>query len=224
LGCDRRRQRSSHAQPSLITPTRSPSSAEDGSTPLCLPGFLARGPSELDRAGPAGWQRGWVDGSGSRCSTADRNDKLRRQARQTHAGRRLRVSLTAPRCVDRIYTDLAVIDVTAQGFVVLDVAPGVTRLALTECHQCSPHMVAGQNTRGPIRSDLLSMRSGPHVNVKRALICAVGLVDVAILALGGTPFLGRHPISAPSHCHRDSGRTIRGRTIPSARVHAGWAA
>jgi 3-oxoadipate CoA-transferase, beta subunit len=34
--------------------------------------------------------------------------------------------LTAPRCVDRIYTDLAVIEVTDDGLVVKELAPGVT--------------------------------------------------------------------------------------------------
>ena len=34
--------------------------------------------------------------------------------------------LTAPRCVDRIYTDLAMIDVTDDGLVVRELAPGVT--------------------------------------------------------------------------------------------------
>jgi len=35
--------------------------------------------------------------------------------------------LTGRRCVHRIYTDLAVLDVTAEGLVVLGLAPGVTR-------------------------------------------------------------------------------------------------
>ena len=34
--------------------------------------------------------------------------------------------LTTPRCVDRIYTDLAVIDVTEEGLIVRELAPGVT--------------------------------------------------------------------------------------------------
>ena len=35
--------------------------------------------------------------------------------------------LTAPGCVRRVYTNLAVIDVTEQGFRVIDIAPGITR-------------------------------------------------------------------------------------------------
>jgi 3-oxoadipate CoA-transferase beta subunit len=35
--------------------------------------------------------------------------------------------LTAPACVRRVYTNLAVIDVTEHGFRVIDIAPGVTR-------------------------------------------------------------------------------------------------
>ena len=34
--------------------------------------------------------------------------------------------LTAPRCVSRIFTDLAVIDVTSEGLVVREMAPGLT--------------------------------------------------------------------------------------------------
>ena len=39
--------------------------------------------------------------------------------------------LTALTCVKRVYTNLAVLDVTDTGFVVLDIAPGVTREELT---------------------------------------------------------------------------------------------
>ena len=35
--------------------------------------------------------------------------------------------LTAPGCVRRVYTNLAVSDVTEQGFRVIDIAPGITR-------------------------------------------------------------------------------------------------
>ena len=35
--------------------------------------------------------------------------------------------LTAPGCVKRIYTDLAVVSVTPEGFVVHEIVPGVSR-------------------------------------------------------------------------------------------------
>jgi 3-oxoadipate CoA-transferase beta subunit len=33
--------------------------------------------------------------------------------------------LTAPACVKRVYTNLATIDITDRGFVVLDIVPGL---------------------------------------------------------------------------------------------------
>ena len=45
--------------------------------------------------------------------------------------------LTAPRCVDRIYTDLAVIDVTEDGLIVQELVPGVTFEYLQE-HTAAP--------------------------------------------------------------------------------------
>lgn len=44
--------------------------------------------------------------------------------------RRCRYPLTAPRCVSRIYTDLAVIDVTAEGFLVREMVAGLSRESL----------------------------------------------------------------------------------------------
>ena len=54
--------------------------------------------------------------------------------------RRCTYPLTATRCVKRVYTDLAVIDVTDQGFVVRDMVPGITLVELqtlgdAELHQ-----------------------------------------------------------------------------------------
>jgi 3-oxoadipate CoA-transferase, beta subunit len=46
--------------------------------------------------------------------------------------RRCTYPLTAKACVSRVYTDLAVIDVTPNGFVVVDMVPGMTLTALQE--------------------------------------------------------------------------------------------
>jgi len=40
--------------------------------------------------------------------------------------RRCTMPLTAPRCVDRIVTDIAVMDLTPEGIVLREVAPGWT--------------------------------------------------------------------------------------------------
>jgi 3-oxoadipate CoA-transferase beta subunit len=46
--------------------------------------------------------------------------------------RRCTYPLTARACVSRVYTDLAVIDVTPKGFAVIDMVPGMTLAALQE--------------------------------------------------------------------------------------------
>ena len=50
---------------------------------------------------------------------------------KSHGGSRIRrrctYPLTAAACVKRVYTDLAVLDVTPDGFVVIDMIPGMTR-------------------------------------------------------------------------------------------------
>jgi 3-oxoadipate CoA-transferase beta subunit len=46
--------------------------------------------------------------------------------------RRCTYPLTAPACVVRVYTDLAVIDVTQAGFRVIDMVPGLTLAGLQE--------------------------------------------------------------------------------------------
>ncbi|MFS0780169.1 3-oxoacid CoA-transferase subunit B [Bacillus sp. 1P06AnD] len=55
--------------------------------------------------------------------------------------------LTAPRCVDRIYTDLAVINVTDGGLVVQELAPGVSFEYLQEC------------TAAPLKSQTYNMKT-----------------------------------------------------------------
>lgn len=41
--------------------------------------------------------------------------------------------LTAPRCVSRVYTDMGVLDCTAEGFVVRDLAPGISEARMRNC-------------------------------------------------------------------------------------------
>jgi 3-oxoacid CoA-transferase subunit B len=49
--------------------------------------------------------------------------------------------LTAPRCVRRIYTDIAVIDVTPEGLVLRETAPGISTLAV-QAKTAAPLIVA----------------------------------------------------------------------------------
>ncbi|MDH3063407.1 3-oxoacid CoA-transferase subunit B [Achromobacter insolitus] len=53
--------------------------------------------------------------------TRDGRPRLRRQCD---------LPLTGAACVDRVYTDFATLDVTPRGFLVRDMAPGLTRVAL----------------------------------------------------------------------------------------------
>ncbi|OZI37384.1 3-oxoadipate CoA-transferase [Bordetella genomosp. 10] len=53
--------------------------------------------------------------------TRDGHSRLRRECN---------LPLTGMACVDRIYTDLAVVDVTPEGFLVRDMAPGLSRREL----------------------------------------------------------------------------------------------
>ncbi len=53
--------------------------------------------------------------------------------------RRCTYPLTAKACVVRVYTDLAVIDVTPQGFAVIDMVPGMTIAALQERTEAPLH-------------------------------------------------------------------------------------
>ncbi len=53
--------------------------------------------------------------------------------------RRCTYPLTAGGCVKRVYTELAVIDVTPKGFVVIDMVPGMTLAALQERTEAPLH-------------------------------------------------------------------------------------
>ena len=53
--------------------------------------------------------------------------------------RRCTYPLTAAGCVKRVYTELAVIDVTERGFVVVDMVPGMTLEALQERTEAQLH-------------------------------------------------------------------------------------
>ncbi|MCQ6279316.1 3-oxoacid CoA-transferase subunit B [Bacillus sp. EB600] len=55
--------------------------------------------------------------------------------------------LTTPRCVDRIYTNLAVIDVTDDGLVVRELAPDVTFAYLQECTAATLKLHAGLQSK-----------------------------------------------------------------------------
>src|SRR5437016_9006804 len=54
--------------------------------------------------------------------------------------RRCTYPLTAKACVVRVYTELAVVDVTAKGFVVIDMVPGMTLAALRERTEAPLHL------------------------------------------------------------------------------------
>ena len=62
---------------------------------------------------------------------------------KSHGGSRLRRTcsypLTAKGVVKRVYTDLAVLDVTSRGFVVIDMIPGLSREVLQEKTEAEVH-------------------------------------------------------------------------------------
>lgn len=70
--------------------------------------------------------------------TRDGQSRLRRQCD---------LALTGAGCVDRVYTDLATLEVTPQGFLVRDMAPGLTPEALQAATD-APLQFAGEVGRG----------------------------------------------------------------------------
>jgi 3-oxoadipate CoA-transferase beta subunit len=56
--------------------------------------------------------------------------------------RRCGYPLTAPGAVKRVYTNLAVLDVTDRGFVVVDIVPGLSRAELQSRTEAELHFAA----------------------------------------------------------------------------------
>jgi 3-oxoadipate CoA-transferase beta subunit len=56
--------------------------------------------------------------------------------------RRCGYPLTALAAVKRVYTNLAVLDVTARGFVVVDMLPGLSPADLQTCTEAELHFPA----------------------------------------------------------------------------------
>lgn len=57
--------------------------------------------------------------------------------------------LTAPRCVTRVFTDIAIVDVTPDGLVLVECAPGWTPELVQELTE--PRLIVGARARGPAR-------------------------------------------------------------------------
>ncbi len=73
------------------------------------------------------------------------------QGRAAAAGARCGYPLTAPGAVSRVYTNLAVLDVTGEAFAVVDMAPGVTFDDLQAPHGRAAACRADRNARRPHR-------------------------------------------------------------------------
>src|SRR5437762_1859759 len=63
---------------------------------------------------------------------ADREIIIQSETGESRLKRRCSYPLTAPGVVKRVYTNLAVLDVTDEGFVVRDMVPGLTLEALRD--------------------------------------------------------------------------------------------
>ena len=68
---------------------------------------------------PAKWSRAWAGhGPGQRCQTRDRDDDSMFESRQIKIGGTLHASTSGVSCVDQIVTDMGVIDVVDNRFLV----------------------------------------------------------------------------------------------------------
>ncbi len=76
---------------------------------------------------------GRCDGSRRRCASCVRDDGAPDEEGRTQDRRALHLPADGVRCVHRIYTDLAVLEVTPSGLALIDIVDGLSKEELARC-------------------------------------------------------------------------------------------